>query len=521
MATSLKQASNTRASEIISYSLVLITFASLYLITAPGRIWNTDGWTRYLVAEGIVDYGWPLLPPNSLPGSYWIVYGNDGHVYSYYGLGQSLAFVPLYAVGKVISGTVGSVVTDYSLFIASFLNSLVGALLAVAVFGLARQVGYSARVALATATLCGLGTLVWAHSRDNYDLLLETLCLAGTLACLVGALRKNSFWLFGIAGLIYGYGLMTRNSILFAAPGLGLLLLFGTGQPRFEWGRIRNSLIFAAGVLPGLFVSLGYNALRFGSLFATGYEAKAPFWFGTPLWLGLATFLISPGRGLLWFVPLTLAVPFLATRFYRRAPGLGLSVLIIALTYLLIYSQFSGLGLWGWGPYYLLPLMPLIALVWAEAFEKWPSFSVWARWVLGGLVVVSLVIQTLSASTAWIRTYIRATIAHSNFGETMDWQPEWSLLINQPGNMLNAISQMTNGTPLEFMTTPQSYEYQYAHDVGLNTLDWWWVLAAYRGLRVAILIPIGLTAILLTSLWLFWKRESETFISPAPNSATI
>ncbi len=495
--------------KLLPYVLVFAMFASLYLITAPGRMWNTDGWTRYLVGAGLVDYGWPLLPPDKLPGSYWIVYGPDGNAYAYYGLGQSLAFAPLYAFGKAIGAVVGSPLADWPSLIASFLNSIVASLLALAVYGLARQIGYNQRVSLGTAALGGLGTIAWAHSRDNYDHLLEALCLAASLAVLMTAFNKKSSLLFLLSGLVFAYGIMTRVSILFAAPGIGLLLLLGPGKPRIERSHLRNALSFVAGAAPGLLINVAYGYLRFGRLFSTGYETKAPYWFGTPVWLGAVTFLVSPGRGLLWYVPLTLALPFLAMVFYRRVPGLALSMSIIGLSYLLVYSQFSGLGMWGWGPFYLLPLMPLIAIVWAEALDRWPSFSRLTQGILLVLVVLSVSIQALSASTAWITTYIRATIARAEFTLQIDWQPEWSLLLNQPRNIVHSIEQMGRRSPLEFITTAASHEYQLRHDVGLNTLDWWWVLAMYRGVRLAWLAPLALLTVLGVSVWGFIRLDER------------
>jgi 4-amino-4-deoxy-L-arabinose transferase-like glycosyltransferase len=505
--TSNNTAGQTHIRPWATYVLVVCAFACLYLITAPGRMWNADGWTRYLVAAGLVDYGWPRLPPNTLLGDYWIVHGRDGLAYSYYGLGQSLAFVPLYALGKVLSGLADGMVSDWPMFISSFLNTGVAAFLAAAVYALARETGYRPRTALGVAGLCGLGTLVWAHAGDNFDHLLETLCLTATLACLLAGLSRNSWPYLAAAGLFYGYGFMTRISIAFAAPGLAVLLLAGAGRQQFNLRRIKVALIFAAGAVPGLLVYLGYNFLRFGALLSTGYETKAPFWFGKPIWLGLATFLVSPGRGLLWYVPITLALPFLAPRFYRRAAGLTVSLALIAVGYLLVYSQFSGLGLWGWGPYYLLPLMPLAALVWGEVFDDWPGFGRPARWALGALACLSLLIQLAGVSSAWIRTYIRATVAQADMSEQVDWDPEWSLLLNQPANVANALAQMGRAAPLEFMTTPQSHEYQLVHDVGLNTLGWWWVLAAYRGLKAAWLAPLVLAAGLGACLFSFLKLE--------------
>ena len=488
-------------------------FASLYLITAPGRMWSTDGWTRYQVPVGLVDYGWPSVPPDQHLGASWIVRGLDGKSYAYYGLGQSLAFVPLVAFGKAISQVTRNPQVDWPSFTASFINSAVATVLAVAVFALTRQIGYSPRVALGTAGLCGFGTIVWAHSRDSFDHLLETLCLTTTLALLHAASNKKTAFLFVVAGLVYGYGIMTRNSILFASPGIGLLLLLGPNQPQVERRVIHNSLLFTAGAIPGLWINLSYNAVRFGGLFITGYETKAPYWFGSPIWFGVATFLLSPGRGLLWYVPLTLFLPFLARPFYRRVSGLAISFAVIALAYLLLYSQFSGLGLWGWGPYYLLPLMPLIAVVWAEALANRASYSRPAQAVLVALIAISIAIQALSATTAWIRTYIRATVARADFGPRLDWQPEWSLLLNQPTNVANGAARMIRRTPLEFVNTT-NHAYQLEHDIGLNTIDWWWVLAIYRGLVWLWIAPLLLLVTLFASFWGFFNIE-QSFTSMA------
>lgn len=488
------------AREHSPHGLVFVGFLALYLLTAPGYMWNTDGWTRYLVAVGLVEHGRPILPPSMLPGSHWVVRGPDGSAYSYFGVGQSLAFVPFYLAGKGLTHLAGASTADWPAVLASFLNSVVAALLAVAVFALARGIGHSPRAALGAAALSGLGTMVWAHSRDNYDHLIETLCLTATLAILVPALDRQSRRGCVIAGLVFGGGLVTRLSISFALPGLGLLLAGGLGQPRLTRRRLLDVALFAAGTLPAVAFVLAYNWSRFGRPFATGYETKPLYWFGMPILKGATAFLVSPGRGLLWYVPLVLALPFLARWLYRRRPGLTLSLLAISLGYLLAYSHFEGLGLWGWGPYYLLPLMPVVGVVWAEALARWPLMPRPSRLTLATLIAVSVLIQTLSATVAYRRTYIEATVLHVPVDQGTDWNPRWSLLLRQGGNLGNVIEQFHRSTPLRSVAAPASHEDRLMHDIGLNTIDWWWVRARYRGARWTWVVPLALGAVLAASL---------------------
>lgn len=499
----------------LPHALVFVAFLAIYLLTAPGYMWNTDGWTRYLVAVGLAEIGRPILPPSMLPGPHWVVRGPDGSAYSYFGVGQSLAFMPFYLAGKGLQHLAGASTADWPAVLASFLNSVVAALLAVAVFALARGIGHSPRVALGTAALSGLGTIVWAHSRDNYDHMIETLSLTATLAILVPALDRRSRRGCVIAGLVFGCGLVTRLSIAFALPGLGLLFAGGLGQPRVTGRRLLDGALFTAGTLPAVAFVLVYNWSRFGRPFATGYETKPLYWFGMPILKGATAFLVSPGRGLVWYVPLVLAVPFLARWLYRRRPELALGLVAVSLGYLLGHSHFAGLGLWGWGPYYLLPLMPVVALVWAEALSRWAILPRASRLAFAGLIAVSVLVQALSTTVAYRRTYVEATVAHVPVDQDIDWNPRWSLLLRQGGNLGNAIEQFHRSAPLRSVGEPASHEDRLIHDIGLNTLDWWWVRARYRGAPWTWAVPLALGAILPTSLWAFDRMTTRRGAPPS------
>jgi hypothetical protein len=493
---------------------VFTGFLALYLLTAPGRIPGTDAWTRYEVAIGLVEHGRPILPGAADLGAHWVVRGTDGAAYSYYGIGQSLAFVPLYVLGTAVRDATGSTTRDWPAVLASFLGSLVGALVAVAVFALVRQAGYTERVGLGAAALCGLGTTVWGAARNNEDALIEALGLTASLAVLLAGLGRRSPPALLGAGALYGLAVVTRLSAVFALPGIALLLADGARRPCWRRGRLADAAWFAMGLAPAVLFVLWYNRQRFGSVLATGYHTKPLYWFGTPIHEGVAVLLVSPAVGLVWYVPLVLGLP-LVVRWSREPSAgrsLGLAAGAIALGYLVGYGQFRGLGLgvWSWGPSYLLPLMPLLALAWADVLARRPVLPRVTRSVLTGLVGVSVAVQVVSTAVSPLRTGVLAAAARlpDGGGPSVYWQPAWSPLLNQGAHVLNALRHLRAGTPLESLAGPVEPERRLARDLALNTFDWWWVRALYLGIRWAWVAPMILAAVAGWSARRAWSRAA-------------
>lgn len=487
-----------RAKTTFRVGLVVL---SMYLITAPGHIWNTDGWTRYIVTESLVTYGKPIISQQYIGvlGDIWVVKGVGGHYYSYFGFGQSLALLPFYLLGNwtgMIVGDLGAISLEQ--FFASFLNSVVGALLAMSVFQLGRNLGYRDRTSLSVTLLVSFGTIVWAHSRDNYDHLLEALWVISVYAMLCYAVVHTSAPGYFCAGLLASAGLVTRMSTACAFPGFAIVLLFGVQgfHPRIsDWRwwrhRIREGLLFSAGILPGILFNLWYNFIRFGDWTMTGYEQKAPVWFGNSVWLGMADFLVSPGRGLLLYVPIVCALPLIFRSFWRRSAVFATAVLVTSVTYLLVYSQFGRLGLWSWGPHYLLPIIPLLVLPLGEALEAWDFLSRPRRAILMTLVAASLSLQVVSASASYLRTYVSAASDGVSIDAALDWELEWSPLLNQGRNLVHVLQNMATRREFESVTTlATGHQYLLDHELSLNVLDWWWVLSMYRGVGWAWIIAV-------------------------------
>jgi hypothetical protein len=115
------------------------------------------------------------------------------------------------------------------------------------------------------------------------------------------------------------------------------------------------------GMVPGALLVVVNNWVRFRTLFAEyGYQDEG---FTGNLFEGLAGLLFSPGKSVFLYVPLLLALPFAVAPFARRfraeAALIGLLTVITLVQSSLWWIWWGG---WGWGPRFLVPLMPFLVL---------------------------------------------------------------------------------------------------------------------------------------------------------------
>lgn len=128
----------------------------------------------------------------------------------------------------------------------------------------------------------------------------------------------------------------------------------------------------------GLLALLWVQRFKFGSAFDTGYtqwqRERHPF--SGNLLVGLAGYLASPQGGVFLHFPLLFFALFAAQGFLRRHRAPYLFVLAGSLALLLVSSQFvNWRGENCYGPRYLLPVLPLLAL---PAFT-WLADGGWRR----------------------------------------------------------------------------------------------------------------------------------------------
>jgi hypothetical protein len=123
--------------------------------------------------------------------------------------------------------------------------------------------------------------------------------------------------------------------------------------------------------------------MRYGSPLVTGYENEG---FTTPLHVGLYGLLFSPGKGIIYFAPPVILLPFALAYIWRVGQAhLRVEVLWLVGQFLLVFGFHALWSSWegnvAWGPRFLVPFVPLML---------WPlgalAREIWARrawWVLG------------------------------------------------------------------------------------------------------------------------------------------
>ncbi|MDL2717947.1 MAG: hypothetical protein PT977_09350 [Acidobacteriota bacterium] len=208
------------------------------------------------------------------------------------------------------------------------------------------------------------------------------------------------------SGLAFSLCLLAKPTSLLLAPALALAVAFPRGRRRLG----RDFGLLLAGAAPGIAAFLWLNLVRFGSALELGYSNTLAL-YGRQrvdvLWTALRLTLL-PNRGLVWYAPLVLLVPF---GLARAAKG---SRRIEALVALLSAGAFFGVNaVWwaweggmGWGPRLLAPAVICLAPLLAVKGRAQVAAAV-------GLATAGLLVNASGYLVDTSRVYERALAANS------------------------------------------------------------------------------------------------------------
>ena len=282
--------------------------------------------------------------------------------------------------------------------------------------------GFSQGEAGAATLFLLFGSLLIPHSVDFYAEPLWT--LLSLLA--LGALADEA----AATGPGAGGGSGRRAALILASAGLAVPLapvlapiLSAAGLAASLLSRPRSPfpfLLASAGAGLGLVLGLGENLLRRGAALDFGYAGEG---FSAPFLHGLLGMLASPARGLVFFVPAALLLPFAARGGRGRGPDPLLALgTVYSLLLVLAYANWHAWhGATYWGPRFLLPVSILSSLALAVvARNGWPGAS---RGTKASLVAFALASYAVYKSGAALRMsrLLPCILARPDGDETCFW----------------------------------------------------------------------------------------------------
>ncbi len=361
---------------------LLIFLLAFLLLIAGGRIAPQDEETTFRMTANLVELGRTTITeqdftvePQSYPGflpsvqprtllTTWAVPGRDGQKYPQFMPGQAIANIPLYLLGRWLSGeplNLRAVILAH--WTTSLFNPIVIALTGWLVAVFAVRLGYSQRLSIGLGLAYALCTMILPYTGTYFsEPLIALLILAAAYA--VYAARGSAYvlrWLL-VAGAALGLTIFTRErSAIMIPPFILYIYLY---HRRVRW---RGWVAFFAPLVVFGFIIGLLNWSRYGSPLTFGFSALQHTAFTTPLPLGLYGLVISPGKGLLLYNPIAwlgligLAIMF---RTRRREAILFALIMLAELLFFAMYEFWTG-G-WNWGPRYIMPVLPLLVLAAGE-----------------------------------------------------------------------------------------------------------------------------------------------------------
>jgi hypothetical protein len=421
--------------------LLCLTAGLLAFVVQSGELGTADTMHRLQTTHWI----WTSQPQvfsNEYPE--FGLRGRGGHLYSWYGIGQSLLMLPADLIGSGLARL--PVFSDYtddpavrSIVVSYITNIFVNVLTALFSFRLLRQLRFSQREAVAGVLALMFCTTHLHYTQNmmenNYIMLLTLVGFSYQYEWL----RADNWRALFIGSAALGLNLLTRltTGLDLIAAGVFLLavLWFEHVRGRDLWQRF---LTYTKIALPayGFFFVIDrvYQFYRFGSftntyvsLFAREQRLQDPtlppnFPWSTPFHVGFLGALFKPEKSIFLFDPLlVLAILLLVLLWKRVTPEVrayGATSLLLLLGYISFYARYTyWAGDFAWGDRYVSTAVELVALIAVPLLLRYrENLSTWT-WRAGLVLIgVSLIIQVASLAF-WLplEIYQMETLGHPTF----------------------------------------------------------------------------------------------------------
>ena len=488
-----------------TFGLVLAASLSLYTLTAGGSLTSTDAVVTFELAKSIVERHSIALDRNVIGSE--ANRGLDGRYYSQFGLGQSLYDIPFYVAGRAALRLAGRPIgkPDTVPKAAVALGSAVAGAMAVALlWWLAWQLTGHARASLVSAASAAIASPLWPYSKFGFSTALTAAILAGTAGMVWRAGVTGRWSTAGWAGLLLGFGWITRHELaIMILPFALVLWLSPVSRGKQAAGLVA---VFVSVSAMGGVAWMIYNAARFGRPLFTGYTPV----FGIE---GYAAFLGSPSGSVLLFCPIVvvwIAGVLVIAKEDRPA------AILLGSPFLVSYLFYGALQDWpggrSYGPRYLVPalvvLSPGLAVLIVRGLLRVRT-ALLITAVLAVLQLPGVLVDYSKVSVEWAQSAPRDDLA------ARTWIARASPLFLNTAAAIRAVPENAAylsgwrpapAVPAVSLAGDRTFAQQLSFSV-----DFWWAYLAYLRVvprTVALCVASVLLVLAAASSWLAWRSVS-------------
>ncbi|MAG37328.1 MAG: hypothetical protein CL878_13925 [Dehalococcoidia bacterium] len=287
----------------------------------------------------------------------------------------------------------------------SLLNGLATATTAVLLLVLVTLLGYGVGAAAGIALAFGLGTLAWPYA--TYDFSEPTAAfflVAGTTAPYAARRYPQSALWLGIAAgvsLVLAVGAKYTAAIIvplivLQAAWLGLRRHAEPHERRVAIALVATLALLGMIGLVAMIAVAGRVPIVLGEWLG-GLQRG---WLSLPIWIGLRGLLLSPGKSIFLYAPVLILAVLGMPAFWSRHRTGGLLFLIAPWLYILVYSMKDVWHGGGWGPRYLVMIVPFLVMTAAPLAQLLASQggSRLLRTACGLLLGLSCAVQVVGVS---------------------------------------------------------------------------------------------------------------------------
>lgn len=386
----------------------LLFFLAFFLLFSSGRMNAGDAGAQLEASLLLVNTG--SLGTDTPPGDevekiVWIQ-NPHGVWYQAHDIGNIGLMLPAALIGSVVTHGAPRTKVDHPPVVSKILVSLTYAVFSgLGCFFLFRM--FCLFTPLRTAFLLALAFattgLFWAYAKSAWDVTgaCVSVCLllyaTAKLAVSPRPSLVDAVWPGLALALVAAFRYSTAPFLLLATVAILVM-----ARPRVT---AKHLAAFGTALFAGMLPTFVYNAVRMGSPLrpATTHPkfAITSDLHGNILY-GLYTQILAPNRGLLVYAPIFLLL-FLLPFVWKRIPlslrQMGAAYGIGAALYILLIAKIRGLYIvMGWGPRYMVPILPILFFLVVLTLA-----ALWSRYrrPLIALLAVSFALNLVPALVNW------------------------------------------------------------------------------------------------------------------------